>query len=52
MNTNKLRRSILAFLALSTSLQAQSEEPVYELKDFIVSAGPGLRSIADYAPPR
>lgn len=51
MNTNKLRRGILAFLALSTSLQAQSEEPVYELKDFIVSAGPGLRSIADYAPP-
>ena len=28
-----------------------SDETIYQLEDFIVSAGPGLRSISDYAAP-
>ena len=47
-----LHTSIISFITIiAGQLHAVPTTEVYELKDFIVSAGPGLRSIADYAAP-
>ena len=54
MNYILLKSSVLACTALGFAhmMNAQSSaETVYQLDDYIVSAGPNLRSIADYAAP-
>jgi iron complex outermembrane receptor protein len=52
MNRFFIKSSAAVCAALSlTILSADPTEEVYQLEDFIVSAGPGVRSIADYAPP-
>ena len=54
MNRFLLKSSVLACTALGFAhmINAESsEEAVYQLDDYIVSAGPNLRSIADYAAP-
>ena len=54
MNYILLKSSVLACTALGFAhiMNAESsEETVYQLDDYIVSAGPNLRSIADYAAP-
>ncbi len=53
MKRSNILGGLLAVTILSSQLQTghgHSHE-VYELDDFIVSAGPGLRSLADYAAP-
>lgn len=55
MNNVYLKNAALFSAAfLTAQLQAQDSEPsteVYQLDDYIVSAGPGLRSLDDYASP-
>ncbi len=55
MNRLFFKRGALACTALGLASQfayaKSSEETIYELDEYIVSAGPGLRSIADYASP-
>lgn len=52
MNFNLLKGSALAAAAAFTAqLHAETADEVYELDDYIVSAGPGVRSLSDYAPP-
>lgn len=55
MNRLFFKRGALACTTLGLASQfayaQSSEETVYELDEYIVSAGPGLRSIADYASP-
>lgn len=52
MNFNLLKCSALAAAAVfTTQLHAETADEVYELDDYIVSAGPGVRSLSDYAPP-
>ncbi len=54
MNRLFFKRGALACTALGLAQLAHAEsskETVYELDEYIVSAGPGYRSIADYASP-
>ena len=54
MNHLFFKRGALACTALGLAQLAyaeSSEEIIYELDEYIVSAGPGQRSIADYASP-
>ena len=54
MNRLFFKRGALACTALGLAQLAyaeSSDETVYQLDEYIVSAGPGQRSIADYASP-
>ncbi len=46
------KSGVLACAVLSLShIHADTTEPVYELEDFVVSAGPGLHPVAEFAAP-
>lgn len=51
MKTYLLGTAIAGSLLASLNTNAESKEEIYLMEDYIVSAGPGLRSIQDYAPP-
>lgn len=51
MKNYLLSAAVAGSLLAHTYIHAESEEEVYLLEDYIVSAGPGLRSIKDYAAP-
>jgi iron complex outermembrane receptor protein len=51
MKNYLLSAAVVGSLLAHTYTHAESEKEVYLLEDYIVSAGPGLRSIQDYAAP-